>query len=339
MRYLILCATAALLTTACDDETAGPGGGEAGTLTVNTSEGWAFVAFEGGQATEVTVSEPTASTEWDIAFNATRVMLNGGAAGPRGVGGFCICQNNGASDAEVMAMTSASELADFEQVTQTEPPQDAGWEYDELTPAIDEWYVYNPTTHVVSAASSNVFAVRTSSGTSFAKLRVIDIANATQQHAGDVSIEFAHQAVAGGAFAATDTVVLDASTGERVNLATGAVVTTGGWDLEVSGWTIRLNGGVSGSGNAGAYLTDVSFEELLDAGAAPSGAFSRDGYEGVFSGAPWYRYNIDGQHTIFPTYQVYLLDTPDGVYKVQLTGYYSATGETRHITFRYEQLD
>ena len=336
MRYLLICAAAAVLTTACDDETTAPGTDEAGSLTVNTAEGWAYVNFEDGGAEVVSVTDPTTSTEWDIAFNALSVMLNGGAAGPGAVAGACLCQNADATDAQVMAMTASSELSDFEQVTSAEG---ADWTTDALTPAIDEWYAYNPTTHVVSAASENVYAVRTASGTSFAKLRVIEIANAAQQHAGDVSIEFAYQTAAGAAFGATDTVVLDASAGERLNLATGAVVTTGDWDIEVSGWTIRLNGGVSGTGSAGAYLTGESFDEVTDAGAAPSVAFSTDAFAGVFDGSPWYRYNLDGQHTVFPTYDVYLLDTSDGVYKVQVTGYYSATGAPRHISFRYARLD
>ena len=340
MRKLLICTAAALFLGACDDsDPAGPNP-EAGTLTVDASQGWAYVAFDDGVATEVSVAESSTSGEWDMAFNATRVMLNGGAAGPGDVRGFCICQNAGATNAQVMAMTPSSELADFEQVTNPEPPQDAGWTLESFVAAVEGWYEYDFGTHTVAAAPGNVFAVRTASGTSFAKLRVIDIAGATQTHAGTVTMEYAWQPAAGAAFAATDTVELDASIGERLDLETGAVsTTTGDWDLALEGWDIRLNGGVSGSGSAGAYLTGDAFDEVLDAGEAPAGAFSTDAYAGVFGEHPWYRYNLDGAHSIFPTFEVYLIDTGDAVYKVQLTGYYATTGEPRRITFRYEQLD
>ncbi|HEX6587741.1 MAG TPA: HmuY family protein [Longimicrobiales bacterium] len=339
MPKILVLALAVAAIAACDDsDPAGPGT-EAGTLTVDASQGWAYVAFDDGEATEVSVSDPSTSSEWDIAFNATRVMLNGGAAGPGDVLGYCVCQNAGATNTQVMAMTASSELADFEQVTDPNPPQDAVWTTEEFVAALDGWYAYNPVTHVVSPAPNNVFAVRTASGDAFAKLRVIDISGATQAHAGTVTIEYAYQPAAGEAFLATDTVELNASASERLNLATGVVSTSGDWDLALDGWDIRLNGGVSGSGSAGAYLTGDAFDDVVDAGQAPSGAFSTDSYAGVFGDHPWYRYNLDGQHSIFPTFEVYLIDTGAAVYKVQLTGYYSTTGDPRRITFRYEQLD
>ena len=339
MTKILIWAVAATFLAGCDDsEPAGPNA-EAGTLTVDASAGWAYVAFDNGEAEVVTVTDASTSAEWDMAFNVTRVMLNGGAAGPGGVRGFCVCQNEGATDEQVRAMSAQSELADFELVTNPEPPQDAGWTSESFVAALDGWYSYNPSTHVVSAAPNNVFAVRTASGDAFAKLRVLDIAGATQAHAGTVTIEYAYQPGAGEAFLAADTVVLDASVGQRLDLESGAVSTTGDWDLSLEGWDMRLNGGVSGTGSAGAYLTELSFEEITDAGVAPSGAFARDSYAGVFGEHPWYRYNLDGHHTIFPTFQVYLVDAGDAVYKVQLVGYYSTAGDPRHITFRYEQLD
>lgn len=339
MRAILTCALAAGLLTACDDsETIGPET-EAGTITVDASQGWAYVAFDGDDATVVSVADASTSTEWDMAFNATSVMLNGGAAGPGGVVGYCVCQNAGVPDVLVMAMTPTTELEDFEVVTNAAPREGEDWVEEQFVAALDGWYAYNPTTHVVSAAPGNVFAVRTASGDAFAKLRVIDIEDATQAHAGLVTIEYAYQPAAGAAFAAIDTVVLDASVGERLVLETGAVGTSGAWDLELEGWTISLNGGNSGTGSAGAYLTGESFDEITDAGAAPAGAFSTDSFAGVFGEHPWYRYNLDGNHQIWPTYEVYLIDAGDAVYKVQLTGYYSATGDPRRITFRYELLD
>src|SRR5690606_9583745 len=118
------------------------------TLTVDASQGWAYVAFDGDTAEVVQVSDAAASTAWDMAFQATSVMLNGGAAGPAGVVGYCVCQNANATDAEVVAMTPESELADFEAVTASQIPTDASaWESDALAPAISGWYAYDFATH------------------------------------------------------------------------------------------------------------------------------------------------------------------------------------------------
>ncbi len=341
MRRLILCA-AVLALTACDDESGpiDPGVNDAGSLTVDAADGWAYVAFEDGEAAEVTVTDASTSSEWDIAFNVTSVMLNGGAAGPGDVAGFCVCQNEDATNAQVIAMTPASEEADFEAVTSGDIPSTDAWLTEELTPAIEGWYAYNPTTHVVSAAPTNVFAVRTASGTTFAKLHVVGIEGATQAHAGTVTFAYALQNGVGAAFGAVDTVSVDVSAGAvRFDLESGAVTTEAGWDIVFEGWTVRVNGGASGSGMAGAYLTGETFAALDDVTGAPASAFAGDRFAGVFGTHSWYRYNLQNDHQVYPTYDVFLITTEDGVYKIQLTGYYSASGDPRQISFRYAKLD
>jgi hypothetical protein len=64
-----------------------------------------------------------------------------------------------------------------------------------------------------------------------------------------------------------------------------------------------------------------------------------DAFGGVFDEHRWYRYNLTGtDHQIWPTYDVYLIRRGTEVYKVQLVSYYDATGDSRHITFRYAPL-
>src|SRR5690606_27854031 len=114
MRSFSMIATVAAIAAACNDsDSTGPDVPQIATLTVDASQGWAYVAFDGDTAEVVQVSDAAASTAWDMAFQATSVMLNGGAAGPAGVVGYCVCQNANATDAEVVAMTPESELADF----------------------------------------------------------------------------------------------------------------------------------------------------------------------------------------------------------------------------------
>ncbi|MGH7464996.1 MAG: HmuY family protein, partial [Longimicrobiales bacterium] len=109
--------------------------------------------------------ERATSSAWDIAFNATRVMLNGGAAGPGGVVGYCVCQNAAATEAHIQAMTPAGEQADFEAVTLADVPvTEQAWESDALDAAISGWYAYDMTTHQVSAVATNAWKVRGAGG-------------------------------------------------------------------------------------------------------------------------------------------------------------------------------
>lgn len=147
-RYrLALAAPLALALAACDS--GGPAGPDApeetiATLTADASAGWAFVDL-GEPARAVAVADPGTSAAWDIAFNATGVMLNGGGDGPGGVVGYCVCQNQAATDEQVLAMTAEGELADFTAVRAGQVPAagDAGWSAEVFE--TKKWYRYNLT--------------------------------------------------------------------------------------------------------------------------------------------------------------------------------------------------
>lgn len=334
---------AAVLATACaDGDSLGPVVDEVGTLTVDASTDWAFVRL-GESAAQVAVPDRATSQAWDVAVFSTSVMLNGGAAGPAGVEGYCICQNAGATDAQLLAMTPESELADFEAVGAASIPADAeAWGTDELAPAIAGWYAYNPVAHTVAADPAKVWKVRLAgSGAGYAKFHVTNIAGATRTTAGRVTIEYAVQSAAGAAMGETKTVVLDATSGEPVHFdfARGVAGDASDWDIALEGFEIRINGGVSGTGGAGAVLASQSFAEMTDAGDAPAQIYRGDAFGGVFDEHRWYRYNLTGSHDITPTYDVYLIRRGADVYKVQLTGYYGLDGKSRQVTLRYEKID
>jgi hypothetical protein len=242
-----------------------------------------------------------------------------------------------------MAMTPAGELVDYEAVTAAQiPTEESSWSSDALDPSIEGWYNYNPVTHVVSAAPERVWYFRTASGSGYAKLHIVQIANPSQTHAGEVTVEFAVQPSGGGNYGVAQSVVLNLATGAKhLDLETAAIVpaSSSGWDLSIDGYAVRVNGGVSGSGSAGALLTSESFASI----AAPSGDITNlyvtDAFGGVFTQSPWYRYNLTGQdHQIWPTFDVFLIRKGETVYKVQIIGYYSTAGDSRWITFRYERL-
>ena len=331
----------ALLVGCADNDPAGPVEPAVATLTVDASEGWAYVRL-GSPAREVQVDDASGSGDWDLAFLASSVMLNGGAAGPGQVEGYCLCRNQDATDDQILALAADGELAAFEAVTAADIPVDtAAWTGDELAPAIDGWWEYDRTTHTVTPASGKSWIVRTADGEAFVKIRIASIEGANQQTAGEVTIELASQPASGGPYGDVRTVVADLSGGPvHVDLRAGEISDASRWDLRLEGYTIRLNGGVSGGGDAAAIPAGTDFDSAPDGGSVPSSVYKRDSHAGVFGSDPWYRYNIEGNHQIWPTYDVYLIRTDETVYKVQLVSYYNpADGAVRHISFRYAALD
>ena len=324
--------------TACGrDETTAPPVAVAGTVTVNASQGWAYLSLEDG--TVVTPADPLRSEAWDMAFNATSVRLNGGEGGIGDVTGYCVCQNSvtSPSNEELLAMTPASELADFTAVGAQSVPAAGSFVADQLTPALSGWHTGAGTS---AAPAARAWLVRLHDSTTYAKLRVASIAGASAATPGQVTFETATQAGTAGALGAARTVAVTVpATGSvRVNLATGATTTGADWDIELQGWTIRVNGGASGAGKAAVATTESSFDAITDAYAGAAQAYRTDSYAGIFGQKPWYKYNLLGDHRMTPTFDVYLVRRGSQVYKVQLTDYYGPAGEVRRITVRYELI-
>jgi hypothetical protein len=88
-------------------------------------------------------------------------VLNGGSAGIGGVTGYCLCQNAGATDAEILAMTPELELSDFEAVTAT--TVDPATYSANASPdvfAATPWYKYNLAGDHRISPTFNVYLVR-----------------------------------------------------------------------------------------------------------------------------------------------------------------------------------
>jgi hypothetical protein len=335
--FLILLAAA---TAACSDDPAGPGGGpEDGAVTVNASTGWAFLQL-GAAATPVPVADPATSDAWDIAFNATSAMLNGGAAGPGGVVGHCICRNAALDAAQVQTLTAGSQRAYFDGVDASDVPA-AGdeWAGDTLTLAVSGWYSYDPVSHQLELVSGRSWKIRTAEGTAFAKLRIVSLAGASQATPGTVTIEYAVQPSASASLGAPTTAAIAVPAGGRAyfDLARGVAGDASDWDIQFDGWKLRVNAGSSGTGQAGATLAAEPFDAITTAADASPGAYRADTFAGVFNDSPWYRYDLD-THQIYPTYDVYLVRRGSAVHKIQIVGYYSDAGDPRFISLRHARI-
>ena len=322
---------AAVVISACSDAVTDPPPPVEGTLTVDASAGWTYVNLESG-ATVTPTPSARESNAWDVAFFATSVSINGGAAGPAGVSGACLCQNAAATDAEVLAMTDASEKPDFDAVATV--PSSATYAQDALIPAISGWY--GGIGASAAADPGKVYLVRLSNGTSFAKVHVTAIQGASATSAGSVTLEYAVQATTADAFGATKTLTVSSGAASGADLKTDAL-NASSWDVRLDGWNLVLNGGVSGSGSGAAATGTESFAATTTAVTAPQ-AYRADAFGGVFTASPWYRYNILGDNRISPTFNVYLIKRGTSVYTLQIINYYNTTGAARHITFRYRRI-
>ena len=331
-------AVAALLPLAAcvTDDVAGPNdAATAGTFTVDATSQWRYVSFDDSALVSPAPSA-LESTAWDIAFNATNITLNGGAAGPGGIEAACVCQNAAATGDEVLAMTPESELADFTAVTTV--PAGLTFVSDALTPAINGWFA--GTGAAVTPELDKAWLVRTSDSLAYAVVRIAAITNATATSAGRVTLEFKRQAANEATAGAVQSLEVDLATGPKsVDLNSGAVTTSAtDWDLRLDGFTIRVNGGISGAGKGGAAASAASLAATATA-ITQANAYRADVYAGIFGTARYYRYNIAGDNRISPSFDVYLVRRGAVTYKLQVTGYYSATGAPRHVSFRWQRLD
>jgi nucleoid-associated protein YgaU len=231
-------------------------------------------------------------------------------------------------------MTPESELADYEGVTAV--PGTATFLAEVLTPAVAGWFTG---TAPAVATAGNTYVMRLADGSSYAKLRFTSIANSTANNAGQVTLEFAVQGSGATSFGGAQLLTVDLSTGAKsIDLNSGQVTTSDtDWDLRLEGYTIRVNGGASGSGAAGAFFSTTAFDDIAGA-TAPAIAYAADTFAGVFGPHKWYRYNILGDNRISPVFEVYLVRRGDTVWKLQVLNYYSATNAARHISFRYERI-
>lgn len=144
--HRILLAAALILTaSACESSPTEPATDPGASMTVDASSNtaWALVDLT-TPAQLVQAADPTASTAWDLGFQTTKLVLNGGAAGPAGMVAYCVCQNTAVTTEQLKVMTPESELADFETVTKAQIPA-AGdvWSADVLDQK--RWYRYNIT--------------------------------------------------------------------------------------------------------------------------------------------------------------------------------------------------
>ncbi len=335
-----------VLFAACESEvTAPPEAFEEGAITIDATSPLASAYFslaDGGAL--LTPSDPAGSTDWHMAFRRISIRLNGGVAGPGSVVGVNLGNNAELSAEQVVALTEADGEAAFLAVSDADIPDAASFAEDGLAPDPGaSWFRFDFLSGTLVANPGAAWKVRESSGRGYAVFRIAALEMEGQRPVG-ATVEFRRHDP-NGTLADAETLAVDLRRGPAfLSFANGPAATPAGcgWDMGVTpDLTIEINADCG----AGTFPLDVTddFAALARADDAPDyggflsvvgGAFPStvDDARGVF----WY--NIREGSRMWPTYNVFLVRVDQQVYKVQVTGYYSATGDSGHPTLRYQRL-
>jgi hypothetical protein len=349
-RFAAPALAALVLLAACESDTNAPPP-QAGELEINASSNSAFTYFSFADDGVVTIADPTTSSGWDLAFRRYSIRLNGGVAGPKGVTGFNLENNKLATDAEMLAFTAAGELPAFDAVGASDIPA-TGFTSEGLAPDISSWF--RPTATGLLANPATVWKLRRSSSAgagAYAVIRVENVVNADPPSPADgmrgITIGYRLQTTPGTLGTAQSVVVdLGTATEAGINLTTGAIVTpTAGdcsWDLKVTrGYTFEINATCL----AGTFPFDAS--ETFDGVTRADDATEYAPYLSLISGpvpntieskSGVFLYNLAGDNRLSPTFNTFLVKVGSSVYKLQVTTYYSGTGDSGYPTIRYEKI-
>ena len=148
------------------------------TIDATSREVWSYFSLAKGDTVEV--ADPLNSMDWDLGFQRTKVITNGGVSGP-GKGGAVLLKDvefEGVKEAPAggYAIDSDQNLA---IVAQSE----------------EGWYIYTgPPNHWILPLEQRVFVVQAADGT-FAKVRFIGYYkdNDNKKDGGFITFEYVHQ--------------------------------------------------------------------------------------------------------------------------------------------------
>lgn len=130
------------------------------------------------------------------------------------------------------------------------------------------------------------------------------------------------------------------------------------WDIKLEnqarGIKLWSNSGDSGSGKGGVFgLIDWSdLGRYTNATQDPSSGrdilmhYNEDRSGGIFDAEPWFEYNLNSKHQLYPNNRVYLVTTDNTseatassvqqpIYAVQIINYYNSAGASGHPTIRW----
>ena len=344
VRIGMLGATAVLTLSACGESTTspitpGPTGAAlnqvvtAGPLNASSTDTLVFFSFVTG--TLVPKTSP-----WDIALRRYEVRVNGGVTGTGGVTGFGVNNNRAATAAQVLAYSNVNTLPAFDSLRNARIPADSFFKADRLIPNANAFLNVGGT--VPTANSAAFWKVRRANG-AFALVRVTAIAFTGRALS---SITFESRLQSGTTLGApTSFTIATGSVPLSISLASGTAVTPAGcnWDLLLSPAIYEV--AVNSACNAGTYPGTAipGFAGTIAASDAPEYATYLSVLTGPIPnsiedlGGP-FRYDLSGDRRLSPSFNTYLIRNGSRTYKMQVIGYYGASGAGGFPTIRYARI-
>ncbi len=385
MKFKLLAIPASLtLLTACsgggsssnNDAEPTPDNGDIGNaftaMIVDASDNGAYqyLNLNSGEMLTLTEEAVASSTAWHIAFRRNNLKVNGGASGSGNVAVALAVSQDDFYDAEgnvdANVFLNATPDSEEEHILAAFDVTTLDFQQDILLPAIAGssemdgtlmdlgWYNYDVATHQISVNTDNGWIVSSAEGSSHAKM----VATAVNYESGvglDASFLFSVETDTATGFSqdVTFNASVPASGGEQCydfDSGNSVECDTAEWDVKLKldgrDWNLWTNGGVTGSGSAGAFgpLATDSWDSYVSSVDVPTNHFITDASGGLFENHPWYAYNLQGQHKLWPNYRVYVIDTdttnPDSMkYKLQVTNYYSDAGVSGYPNIRFMAVE
>lgn len=314
-----------------------------------------FAYFDLETMTELTLTEEEAAsnTVWDIAFKRSGVYLNNASDTP--VSAYFTGNNSDFFDADGNAVkdsfinaTPESELEDFTIVTSDDIPTEEGAFVTDVTNnIIDGFYVYNTTTHQVTADDTHYFIIH--SDDTFSKIRATALSSDESGYAmGEITLSYANQMSSDTEFGAEQALVIDTAAtcagfdGIYVDFDLGQTVAMGdNWDLSIpcNDNKTAAEFSMNIASDAKALQDFENSYDAMDLAAINYYNFQSNEYSvKAFDANPWYQYGVNGGHTLWSQYGVYLIQTESATYKFQITSYYDTENVSGNISFRAKAL-
>ena len=317
---------------------------EEGTIAIDASSPINFAYLNLADGALVAPSDPSTDTNWHMGFRRFSIRLNGGVAGPGSTSGFSLENNRDMTAEQVVALTEQDGETAFQAVTEADIPASPSFTEDALAPDPGaSWFRFDFQMGSLVADPGAAWKVRESSGRGYAVFRVSMLEMEGQRPVG-VTVEFRRHEP-NGTLGAAETVAADLRRGPVfLSFADGPAMNPAGcgWDIGViPDLSIQLNADCG----AGTFPLDTTddFTAIARADDAPdyggflstiSGAFPAT----VDDASGFFWYNIQENSRMWPTYNVFLVQVDRQVYKVQVTNYYDATGNSGRPTLRYQRL-
>lgn len=345
-RRRVAAAVSLVTIAACENSTSatGPdGGGTAGLNEIvtagplNASSTDTLIYYSLAQGAQV-----SSSGDWDLALRRFEIQLNGGLHGAKGVTGYAMGNNTTATDAQVIAFTAANTLAAFDSVRAAQIPDDGLFVADRL---VEDNTAYVSFAGAPGANAAAYWKVRTASG----GYAVMHITAITYDQTGSLtSITVESRLQTGTTLgAAQQATVPIAGAPVNISLASNGGVTAAGcnWDLLVDPQTFALttnaacNVGTYPGGSAPTFTSATTASDAPQYGAFLAGIAGSIPNDASFTDktAP-YRYSLQSDQRLYPTFNTYLIKSGANVYKLQAINYYSESGTSGYPTIRFARI-